>query len=131
MNKDDIIGLFNTKLKEFIDDLLLLYPEDGNLHAAKKAILLLKTIDGRKTLQLFKVHIYDRYRKQLYAKDETFFMTKDYDEETRLLENVAENITQQLVENIKQYWTQMSDKNKDTVWKYWLILLKLCEKYFI
>ena len=58
-------------------------------------------------------------------------MTKDYDEETRLLENVAENITQQLVENIKQYWTQMSDKNKDTVWKYWLILLKLCEKYFI
>lgn len=131
MNKDDIIGLFNTKLKEFVDDLLLLYPEDGNLHAAKKAILLLKTIDGRKTLQLFKVHIYDRYRKQLYAKDETFFMTKDYDEETRLLENVAENITQQLVENIKQYWTQMSDKNKDTVWKYWLILLKLCEKYFI
>lgn len=131
MNKDDIIGLFNTKLKEFVDDLLLLYPEDGNLHAAKKAILLLKTIDGRKTLQLFKVHIYDRYSKQLYAKDETFFMTKDYDEETRLLENVAENITQQLVENIKQYWTQMSDKNKDTVWKYWLILLKLCEKYFI
>lgn len=131
MNKDDIIGLFNTKLKEFVDDLLLLYPEDGNLHAAKKAILLLKTIDGRKTLQLFKVHIYDRYSKQLYDRDETFFMTKDYDEETRLLENVAENITQQLVENIKQYWTQMSDKNKDTVWKYWLILLKLCEKYFI
>lgn len=131
MNKDDIIGLFNTKLKEFVDDLLLLYPEDGNLHAAKKAILLLKTIDGRKTLQLFKVHIYDRYSKQLFDRDETFFMTKDYDEETRLLENVAENITQQLVENIKQYWTQMSDKNKDTVWKYWLILLKLCEKYFI
>ena len=131
MNKDDIIGLFNTKLKEFVDDLLLLYPEDGNLHAAKKAILLLKTIDGRKTLQLFKVHIYDRYSKQLYDRDETFFMTKDYDEETRLLENVAENITQQLVDNIKQYWTQMSDKNKDTVWKYWLILLKLCEKYFI
>ena len=131
MNKDDIIGLFNTKLKEFVDDLLLLYPEDGNLHAAKKAILLLKTIDGRKTLQLFKVHIYDRYSKQLYDRDETFFMTKDYDEETRLLENVAENITQQLVDNIKQYWTQMSDKNKDTVWKYWMILLKLCEKYFI
>jgi hypothetical protein len=131
MNKDDIIGLFNTKLKEFVDDLLLLYPEDGNLHAAKKAILLLKTIDGRKTLQLFKVHIYDRYSKQLYDRDETFFMTKDYNEETRLLENVAENITQQLVDNIKQYWTQMSDKNKDTVWKYWLILLKLCEKYFI
>jgi ribosomal protein S17E len=131
MNKDDIIGLFNTKLKEFVDDLLLLYPEDGNLHAAKKAILLLKTIDGRKTLQLFKVHIYDRYSKQLYDRDETFFMTKDYEEETRLLENVAENITQQLVDNIKQYWTQMSDKNKDTVWKYWLILLKLCEKYFI
>lgn len=131
MNKDDVIGLFNIKLKEFVNDLLLLYPDDGNLHAAKKAILLLKTIDGKKTLQLFKVHIYDRYREQLYARDETFFMSKDYDEETKLLGNVAENITQQLIDNIKQYWTQMSDKNKDTVWKYWMILLKLCEKYFI
>ena len=62
MNKDDVIGLFNIKLKEFVYDLLLLYPDDGNLHAAKKAILLFKTIDGNKTLQLFKVHIYDRYR---------------------------------------------------------------------
>lgn len=131
MNKDDIISLFNTKLKEFVNDLLLLYPEDGNLHAAKSAILLLKTIDGKKTLILFKTHIYDKYKNELYAKDESFFLKQTYEEETRLLENIADNITQQLVENIKHHWTSMSESNKEIVWKYWLILLKLCEKYFI
>jgi hypothetical protein len=131
MNKDDVILMFNTKLKEFVDDLLLLYPEDGNLHAAKKAILLLKTIDGKKTLLLFKTHIYDKYKTELYAKDESFFLNQTYEEETKLLENITDNITQQLVDNIKQYWTNMSESNQEIVWKYWLVLLKLCEKYFI
>jgi hypothetical protein len=131
MKKDDLLSLFNTKLKEFVDDLISLYPNDQNLHAAKKGILLLKTLDDKKTIKLFKLHIYDKYSVQLFERNESFFMEKDYDQETKMLEKVTDNITQQLVDNIKNYWTVMTDENKEIVWKYWLILLKLCEKYFI
>lgn len=129
MDKEQIVRIFDTKLSEFVNDLISIYPEDKDLYAFKNSIRLLNLVKDTQCIMLFKEYVYDTYCDKILEKNEDFFLKHTFEKEKTTNQNFE--FTNQLIEKIKGYWKTMSDENKETVWKYFTLLLKLSEKYFI
>ena len=128
MRKEECINLFNTKLREFISDLSRVYPNDTDLIKFKTTINMVLLVSDKDMIKIFKEYVYEKYNDKILGKDEDFFMEHTYGDE---LKTGAEyNVTEQLIEKIKSYWTNMTEDNKMTVWSYFILLVKLCARYY-
>lgn len=114
---------FNLTLVNLINDLILVFPEYDNLKIFKEKFTLLKSTNPRLILTYFKNTVYT-YKDQINSKDESFFLEKNYDEDVQI-DNKEWALDEVL--NLKVLWGQLNDDNKSTVWKYFQILIKLCE----
>ena len=59
-------------------------------------------------------------------KNEDFFLTNTFQEERLNVSN--ENYANELIKRLKDHWNQIDDKNKETIWKYFQVLVVLSEK---
>ena len=112
------LKIFITQLQNFIDDLILLYPSDNDFKVFKNGIGLLNRTNPRKIVTLFREYI-DRYEERIMSRDETFFLQNDYSEIEKT-ENILESMNK-----LKNYWKDLNDSNKEKVWKYFELLIKL------
>lgn len=130
MRKEECVNVFNSKLREFISDLISVYPADEDLKKFKTSINMLLVMSDNQIIKLYNEFVYTKYKTQILSKDEEFFMKHDYKDE---MENTEESyeFTEKLIDKIKSYWSTMSDDNKKVVWTYFTLLTKLCEKYYI
>jgi len=130
MRKEECVNVFNTKLREFINDLIRVYPADEDLKKFKTTINMLLVISDKQIIKLYNDYVYTKYKTQILSKDEEFFMKHDYKDEINS-SDLSYEFTDQLIDKIKSYWCSMTDDNKKIVWTYFTLLTKLCEKYYI
>jgi hypothetical protein len=131
MKKEECINLFNVKLKEFINDLITVYPQDDDLYKFKTSINMLLLVNEKQVIKIFKDCVHSKYKDHILKKDEKFFLTHDYAEDVN---GVGQNeqspeFTDQLIVKIKSYWKTMTDENRNIIWNYFTLLVKLVEKY--
>lgn len=126
MKKEEYVNLFNTKIKEFIQDLNRVYPDDDDLMKFKASMNMLMVVSDRQLIKIYKDMVYSRYKTQILNKEEEFFMNHDYVEERG---EHSEEFTERLISKIKSYWKTMTPENRDIVWSYFTLLTRLCEKY--
>ena len=77
-------------------------------------------------MELFKNHITFKYKTHILDKNEDFFLTNTFQEERLNVSN--ENYANELIKRLKDHWNQIDDKNKETIWKYFQVLVVLSEK---
>ena len=130
MRKEECVNVFNTKLREFVNDLIRAYPADEDLKKFKTTINMLLVMSDNQIIKLYNEYVCSKYKTQILAKDEDFFMKHDYKDEVNNSDYSYE-FTEQLIDKIKSYWCTMTDDNKKIVWTYFTLLTKLCEKYYI
>ena len=118
-----ILTAFNTQLATFIDELILLCPEDNDFKVFKNAFLLLKRTNPRQISIFFTKYISD-FKKKILENDETFFLDNSYENVTQDIESPQENILM-TINKLKNYWNDLTDTNKDNIWKYLSNLIKL------
>ena len=118
-----LLTAFNTQLSNFIDELIILCPEDNDFKVFKNAFLLLKRSNPRQISVFFTKYISD-FKKKILEKDETFFLDNNYETVTKDIESSQENILM-TINKLKNYWKDLSDNNKETIWKYLSNLIKL------
>mgnify|MGYP003685144723 CR=1 FL=1 len=118
MSDKSYLKIFITQLNSFIDDLILLWPDDNEFRVFKNGIGLLNKTNPRKIVQLFGEYV-NKYENKILQRDETFFLKNDYNEIEK-----TENILNSM-DKLKIYWVNLSDQNKEKVWKYFEILLRL------
>lgn len=111
---------FVTQMDNFINDIILICPQDNDFKVFKNGIFLLKKTNPKKIAEIFKNYI-TQYRKKIVDKDEAFFLNNEYSE---LDISNEENFTVTM-NKLKSYWKDLSDTNKDKVWQYFQVLLKL------
>lgn len=73
---------FNTILKKMTCELAVRYPGDATISRAKKRILLALDLDPIRIVDTVGPYLY-KYRAEVYAGDDAFFMENDYDSELR------------------------------------------------
>tara|TARA_Y100000389_G_scaffold177048_1_gene189000 strand:+ start:12459 stop:12854 length:396 start_codon:yes stop_codon:yes gene_type:complete len=130
MRKEECVNVFNVKLREFISDLIRVYPTDDDLKKFKTSINMLLVMSDSQIIKIYNEYVYTKYKTQIFAKDEEFFMKHDYNDELNN-SDYNDEFTEQLIDKIKSYWCTMTDDNKTIVWTYFTLLTKLCEKYYI
>ena len=129
MDKNNLISMFNTQITSFINDLILVYPDDKDLYTFKTSLKMLLLYDDKKVINMFKEFVYSKYKVQIENKDSEFFLQNDYEDIIARTNTDTPEITTQLINKIKSYWMSMSNENKDIVWKYFSVLIKVCERF--
>lgn len=114
------IAVFNQKFEEFIKDMILIYPGDKDFKLMKNSFNLLKLADDKKPFEMF-VRFGSGFEQPVKDRDEQFFMTNDYNEITAQ----ESNLTQELISKLKNYWTDLTEDNREAIWKYLEIFFKL------
>lgn len=121
-NKSYLIA-FNNVVTQFIEDLILTFPEDMEFRKFKTGFLLVKKTNHKKLLQVFKFYI-KSYKTKIINKDEKFFLITDSNNLSQMEDNSISN----LLDKLKVYWKNLSNNNKEKIWKYLNTLIILSEK---
>ena len=122
-----ILKVFISQLLEFLNDLILLFPNDINLKTSKKAVLTLQKINPKSLLVNWKYYVTDKYKKQIYEGDVDFFIKKDYEGELDDVED--KGAAMEAIEQLRPALLRIGDKNKQKASKYLINLTKLSEIY--
>lgn len=117
-----LLTAFNTQLSTFIDELIIL-TNDNDFKVFKNAFLLLKRTNPRQVSVFFTKYVQD-FKQKILDKDETFFLDNNYETVTKDIESSEENILM-TINKLKNYWKDLSESNKENIWKYLSNLIKL------
>jgi len=130
MDKSSILKAFNKHLMEFVDDCIMIFPENMDLKTAKTFISGLKKINPKKLIVTWH-HTVTLYREPIEKGDFSFFEEKDYENDFKSNGFGKDtNDFLKIIENIKNELKEESDNNKKKAIKYVQNLLKLCDLYF-
>ena len=125
-----IIKVFNNQLYSFANTLVERFPNNKNFKLALTGIETIKMANPRKNIDMFLMYVY-KYRDRVMDKDEKFVMQTDF---------VSENFEERspvktsgssflIMDSIKENWKSLENNEKNNIWKYLQVLIKLCDKY--
>jgi hypothetical protein len=112
---------FNKIIIGFLDELMKILPEEKNIKVFKSQLSTVEFLDEKKIIKSFIQYGYP-YKKQILEKDESFFLKEGN------VKIEGDYMSEAL--QLKRLWqTKLSDDNKEVVWKYFKVLVLICEKY--
>lgn len=137
---DLALTFFNETVRQFFDDLKMLYPDDKVLKMALAGILLYMRTSPTGVLESFKV-VLGPYFPKILLKDESFFLEHtaaeyklDYKRMTRnpkLMQDLLEvkeqygqvrdenvSMFDKVIDKLKGEWKGMKPQNKNVIWDY-------------
>jgi hypothetical protein len=117
------LSAFNNVVTQFINDLIITFPEEMEFKKFKTGFSLLSKTNPRKFLTVFNYYI-GNYKSQIIEHDESFFLITKSDN----LSGVEDNSITQLLDKLKIYWKTLSASNKDKIWTYLNTLMVLSDK---
>lgn len=105
----------------FLRELQRMYPEDPDFPAYQSTLALLRGTNPLLVAKYVKQHVVDQHGEKIATRDESFFLSHSYDD-------VAEDVSLDVVQKLKGYVKEMDANTKEAVWKYVEILSKLSVK---
>ena len=123
-----LLKAFNNHMIEFIEDLIVIYPEDLDLKTSHTFITGIIKVNPRMICNYYYRNIAIKYKKQLEKGDVDFFINKDYDED--LGDEWKTNKIHSTMEKWRELLRNSSIENKKKSIKYFQNLSKLSELYF-
>ena len=122
-----ILKVFNNQLSEFLDDLILLFPNDIDLKASRTAVNALKKVNPKSLLTNWQYYVTNKYKKQIMDGNIDFFLTKNYDNDMDDIED--KGAAMEAINRLKPALAKIGEKNKLKASKYLINLTKLSELY--
>ena len=123
MSKGAFHDIFNLRAEEFIKDLTTSFPNIKQFVSFKSAFNLLKNLDKKKPQEVFNTYVYATYKDHILQRDEDFFMKTDIP-----ISSERKDYWLDFIDNIRDIWVNLDDKNKDIIWKYFHVLVIANEK---
>lgn len=128
MNKSTILKTFNSHLMEFINDVIILMPEDLDLKTAATFMEGIKKVNPRLIISTWNNWVVTEYRTEIEIGDFSFFEDKDYSRD--MVGSASENKILEVIERIRKDVKSMGTTNKNKTLKYMQNLTKLSDIYF-
>lgn len=112
--------LFNRKLCDFVNALKECCPEVGEFATWAPLVELAVTMNPNCAHSTFYSMVVEPYGEKIRNKDASFFLAHTYSEHSS-----ADSFAN-IVDKLKQVWKDMSDENKEAIWKHLQVLMVLC-----
>lgn len=116
---------FLLQTDNFINDLYNIFPDNKDIMIFKEKYFLVRKANSNLVIQYFVMYIYP-FKDKIMSKDESFFLDGGGQDELKDTSGLK------FRDNLKILWLDnMSEENKEIVWKYFKVFILLCEKYVI
>ena len=119
--------LFNEKAEEFCKDLVTAFPEVNQFKQLKSTMLLLKNVHEKKPREIFNKFITPQFREKIISFDESFFLNEVHNHVVHV-EGVDTSQWESIVELLRSLWVGLTADNKDSIWKYFQVLVAINDK---
>jgi hypothetical protein len=121
----NIKSVFIKQIDNFINELCTIFPKSTDILLFSKKYFMIKKINSNMVIEYFVSYIYP-HKNKINDQDESFFIEGGGQNELK------DNSGLKFRDNIKTLWiNEMSDENKEIIWKYFKLFILLCEKYII
>ena len=119
MSKKIFLDTFYKQFFDFLTELDKMYPNDSDFSTFSTKLSVLKIVNPMLPIQFIKTEIIEKYQEQIFKKDESFFVnSKDIEQSSEI----------NIFFKLKSYITDMTEENKEIVWSYIHIIVKLTMK---
>ena len=118
----DNFNLFNSKLIEFANDLIYIFPNVEDFKIFKFACEWFVVVDKEYPERFFKYCMGDVYDDKIIQKDESFFLEESFTH----IKYYGHDMN--LISKLKKIWTNLDNTNKDCIWKYLNILMLISKR---
>lgn len=122
-----ILSAFNNQFKEFMNDILRIFPDDKDLMTTKNMLSTLQKGNPRLLIQIWKSFITDPYASEIEIGDINFFINKDYKSDVGQLGD-SEKIVK-AIDRLREPIKNMDTDNQQACMKYIQNLSKLSTMY--
>lgn len=112
MSKKIYIDAFFDQYEDFLQQMLEVYPNDPDWPLYIAGLGIFRRTNPMMVVQKTWKHI-SRFEEMIKARDEKFFLNRDYSDITE-----GEEPLEQTVTKIKGMWAQLSPHNRNIVWDY-------------
>lgn len=126
-DKTTMLRAFNNTFFEFIQEVSVIFPENNDIKDAITGLELLKKANPTSIVKAWNIYVYNPYKDQINAGDLAFFCDKDYNSDLNHLVNADEIM--KAINRIRDPLKNLSDHNKNIIFKYVSNLCKLCFVY--
>ena len=117
--------IFLQQLDNFINELCIIFPKNGHILLFREKYNLIRGTNSNLIIEYFVKYILP-HKTVIMNEDSSFFLDGGGQEELK------DNSGLKFRDNITNLWkTEMSDQNKEIIWKYFKIFILLCEKYIL
>jgi hypothetical protein len=117
--------IFLQQIDNFLNELCNLFSKNNELLLLREKYNLLKSANSKLVIEYFIKYIYP-FKSKIVNQEEVFFL------EGGGQDDIKDNSGLKLRDNIRNLWiSEMSDDNKEIIWKYFKIFILLCEKYVV
>lgn len=116
----DCYATFNKAMLDFMRDLSTSFPVVEGFRRVYASTNLMATLRPTMIQAIFAKHVATPFSDKIIARDETFFMAKDYTNDVAVVGESAE-----FVSMIKTIWVSLSQDDKDNIWKHMALLVTL------
>jgi hypothetical protein len=78
-------------------------------------------------MEMFLLYSY-KYREQILNRDEEGLLKADINSDLRK-QDIDDESSNQLIITLRNNWKDLSDEEKDNIWKHFEVLIKLTDRY--
>lgn len=122
------LKIFNNQMLSFANVLTNRFSDNSSLSLAVSGLEALSSCNPKKTIELFTLYVY-QYRDRIMDKDETFILTTDFVNENYGDVNATSKYASEMMVSLKNNWGTLNQSEKENIWKYLQVLVKLTDKY--
>ena len=120
--------LFCSQLMEFMDDIILVFPNNLDIKTGRTFVVGLIKLSKKKLMGIWKTSIVDIYDEAIMNGDKNYFINKDYSYDLGV---GGTDKMMDIVEEIRLLIRNTSEENKDKAIKYLQNLSKICKLYYV
>ena len=121
MSKTIFLSAFYSQFSSFLDQLIVVFPEDSDFPTYKSGIYLLQKTNPKLVPEQVVTHV-SPFEATIRARDEAFFKSRGFPE------YADDNALDLVIQKMMQYWDVLSSENKTVVWDYVSLLLDLAKR---
>lgn len=111
-----IYSIFNKHLGEFVDDVLILFPDNTDILAAKSGLEFARKANPKMLLQCWVTHFSSKYMDEITKGNISFFINKDYSDD---VQNVSDSDTiMKAIEKLRSPIQNMNSEDQQKCMQY-------------
>ena len=116
---------FLQQTDNFINELCTIFPKNGDILLFREKYNLVKSMNSKLIIEYFVQYVYP-HKNAIMQQDEAFFL------EGGGQDDLTDTSGLKFRDNIKSLWiAEMSEQNKEIIFKYFKVFVILCEKYVL